>query len=240
MQSKRSRLDRFLCKKLNLPQKSVRILLINNRVKVDRKVTTSLDLQIDEFNHIQFDDNVLQDKTAIYLMMNKPVGVVSATKDAEHSTVIDLLTHSQKNELHIAGRLDLNSSGLILLTNDSRWSKGLMSPENKVDKVYRVTLADPISSKYIEGFRKGFYFEYENVTTKPAALEIIGEREAIVTLSEGKYHQIKRMFGRYRNAVVGLHRLSIGGLYLDRTLEPSQSRELSELELLKPLFACPK
>ncbi len=231
MQSKRSRLDRFLCKKLTLPHKSVRMLLINNRVKVDQIVAKALDLQIDEFSHIQFDEVVLQNRQAIYLMMNKPVGVVSATKDKEHQTVIDLLTHPNKSELHIAGRLDLNSTGLLLLTNDSQWSASLMSPEKKVDKVYQVTLDDPILDEYVQGFEKGFYFEYEDITTKPAILEIIGEREAIVTLSEGKYHQIKRMFGRYRNAVVGLHRLSIGGLCLDKNLELGQSRKLSVLEV---------
>ena len=231
MKSKRSRLDKFLCKTLQIPQKQVRTLLINNRVKVDNEVAKDLDLLINEFSFIQLDEQVLQNNCPVYLMLNKPIGVVSATKDNIHKTVIELIDHPQKDQLHIAGRLDLNSSGLLLLTNDSRWSSMLMSPDNKVTKVYQVELKNPVEKEYIAGFQDGFYFEYEGVTTQPAKLEIISEHKVLVMLSEGKYHQIKRMFGRYRNPVVALHRLSIGMIELDKNLSRGNWRSLNSEEI---------
>ena len=227
MQSKRARLDRFISQRLTIPRKSVRELLLTGRVTVDGQCVDAMDYQIDEFSRIVFDQRVLQDKQPIYLMLHKPIGVVSATKDVQHKTVIDLLNHPNKADLHIAGRLDLNSSGLLLLTNDSSWSQALMAPDAKVDKVYRVTLANPLTPDYIDAFAKGMYFAFEDVTTLPATLCIESDHVALVTLREGKYHQIKRMFGRFRNPVVALHRLTIGPIKLDTHLAAGESRALT-------------
>jgi 16S rRNA pseudouridine516 synthase len=190
-----------------------------------------MDRQVDEFSHIQLDGQILQANTPVYLMLHKPIGVVSATKDTQHKTVIDLLDCEVRDELHIAGRLDLNSSGLLLLTNDSRWSDALMSPTHKVDKVYRVTLANPLTEEYIAAFAEGMYFSFEDIMTQPAKLVILADHVAEVTLKEGKYHQIKRMFGRFRNPVVGLHRLSIGDIVLDEALASGESRVLTAAEV---------
>jgi len=232
MQSKRGRLDRYLATKLQIHRKAVRALLLAERVYVDGIPAKALDLQVDEFTHIVFDGHILQANHPMYLMMHKPVGVVSATQDKEHRTVIDLLDCETRHELHIAGRLDLNSSGLLLLTNDSRWSEALMSPEQKVDKVYRVTLANPLSEEYIAAFAQGMYFAFEDIITQPAKLVILDSHLAEVTLNEGKYHQIKRMFGRFRNPVVELHRLSIGDITLDEALSPGESRMLTVEEVV--------
>ena len=161
-------------------------------------------------------------------MMNKPIGVVSATKDEQHKTVMDLLVEKNINtdDLHIVGRLDLHSSGLLLLTNDGDWSRALMSPEKKVAKVYEVTLENPITDECIQAFANGMYFSYEDITTKPAQLEKLSECVAKVTLEEGRYHQIKRMFGRFRNPVLALHRVSIGEIELDDGLAPGESRSI--------------
>ena len=167
-------------------------------------------------------------------MLNKPVGVVSATKDKQHKTVIDLLNLIKlpdKNELHIVGRLDLNTSGLVLLTNDSRWSERLTQPTSKVEKVYQVTLKNPLTNDYISAFKEGMYFDYEDITTQPAQLTIVSDYVAQVILTEGRYHQIKRMFGRFRNPVVKLHRSAIGGLCLDETLKVGEIRMLSSEEV---------
>lgn len=169
-------------------------------------------------------------------MLNKPVGVVCATVDKHHKTVIDLLEHPSKDELHIVGRLDLNTSGLVLLTNDSRWSERLMSPEHKVAKKYLVKLEQPItkeqSQRYIEAFAKGMYFGFEDITTLPARLMIIDEYNVEIKLFEGKYHQIKRMFGRFQNPVIGLHRESVGSLVLDENLAVGESRSLTTDEVV--------
>lgn len=231
MESKRARLDRFLSSELKIKRKDIRLMLAQSRVRVDGIVATDTQQLVDEFSHVSLDDRVLKNKTPRYVMLNKPVGVVSATKDAKHKTVIDLLSHAAKSELHIVGRLDLNTSGLMLLTNDGRWSRKLMSPESKVEKRYRVTLQNPLSEAYIQAFAKGFYFEFEDITTRAAKLEIIAEHVAEVTLTEGKYHQIKRMFGRFRNPVIDLHRCSVGELVLDASLHEGASRDLSAAEV---------
>ncbi|MGO3164651.1 MAG: 16S rRNA pseudouridine(516) synthase [Sphingobacteriaceae bacterium] len=159
-------------------------------------------------------------------MLNKPRGVVSATKDAKHSTVLDLIRHPQKNELHIVGRLDLNTTGLVLLTNDGAWSRKISLPETKLAKTYEVTLSKALDDQYIDVFREGIYFGYENITTQPACLEILSEYTARLSLTEGKYHQVKRMFGHFRNEVLALHRVSVGHLSLDG-LKVGQSRLLT-------------
>lgn len=229
--SKRMRIDRFIGLHLAINRRDVKLILAQKRITIDGIIACDPQQVIDEFSHIKLDQQVLQANTPKYMMMNKPVGVVSATKDEQHQTVIDLLANGEGAGLHIVGRLDLNSSGLLLLTNDSRWSRRLMAPENKVAKVYRVTLANPLAEEYIPAFAKGMYFDYEGITTKPARLNIISEYVAEVSLVEGRYHQIKRMFGRFRNPVVALHRMSIGGLQLDPELKPGASRLLNDEEL---------
>lgn len=229
--SKRMRIDRFMSLRLSINRRDVKRLLAQKRITIDGVIAEDTQQVIDEFSHVVFDGRELQANTPRYIMMHKPIGVVSATKDQQHQTVIDLLTTSQREGLHIVGRLDLNSSGLLLLTNDSRWSKRLMAPDKEIAKVYRVTLEHPLTEEYIPAFAKGMYFEYEDITTRPAKLNIISEYVAEVSLVEGRYHQIKRMFGRFRNPVLALHRTSIGGLSLDSSLLPGASRSLSAEEV---------
>ncbi|GGI88398.1 pseudouridine synthase [Shewanella hanedai] len=231
MESKRARLDRFISQHLQVNRKNVRLMLAKGQVKVDGELARDIDLIVDEFSHICVDDKVIQANQACYVMLHKPVGVVSATVDDKHKTVIDLLEWDNKESLHIVGRLDLNTSGLVLLTNDGRWSKRLMDPEHKVGKLYRVHLQNPLTSEYISAFEQGMYFEFEDITTLPAELEIIDSHTALVTLYEGRYHQIKRMFGRFRNPVIGLHRISVGNIMLDSELAVGQSRPLTGDEI---------
>ena len=179
------------------------------------------------------DGAILQDNRPCYLMVNKPAGVVSATTDKRHKTIIDLIDLPDRDGLHIAGRLDFHSTGLLLLTNDGRWSRSLSLPESNVTKRYRVELENPITDDYISAFAEGFYFEYEGITTRPAELTIIGERVAEISLTDGRYHQIKRMFGRFQNKVLSLHRYAIGTLQLDSELSPGQYRDLSAEEVTR-------
>ena len=226
-----TRLDRFLAQHCQISRKNVRLMLARNRVKINGVIARDIDEIIDTFSHITLDGQVIQANTAHYIMLNKPIGVVSATRDTQHKTVIDLLDYPFKDELHIVGRLDLNTSGLVLMTNDSRWSERLTLPEHKVIKRYKVTLKDKLSEEYMSAFAEGMYFEFEDITTKPAKLTILSDYQAEVELVEGRYHQIKRMFGRFRNTVTALHRCSIGTLKLDNALAPSESRRLTEWEV---------
>ncbi|MBQ0719255.1 MAG: 16S rRNA pseudouridine(516) synthase [Gammaproteobacteria bacterium] len=231
MISARTRLDRFMSRQLGIKRQAIRPILAQGRVLVDGYVARDAQQSIHQFTHVSFDQRVLQNNQPHYVMMNKPKGVVSATKDQHHKTLIDLLERDDKEDLHIAGRLDFNSSGLILLTNDGRWSRQLSSPSNKIVKRYRVELEKPLTEDYIHAFAKGMFFDFEGITTQPATLKIISPYIGEVSLIEGRYHQIKRMFGRFQNKVLQLHRLSIGNLALDAELLPGQYRELSPAEV---------
>lgn len=233
MQSKQARLNRFLSQQTSISHRNLRPVLAQGKVVVDGVVTNNAQQLVNEFSHIILDGEVLQSHQPVYLMMNKPVSVVSATKDDEHKTVIDFFDREYRQQLHIVGRLDLNTYDLLLLTNNGRWSRQLTLPDSKVSKLYRVTLAKPLTEDYIEVFAKGMYFGFEYITTRLANLKIISSHVAEVILEEGRYHQIKRMFGRFRNQIIALHRISICNLSLDEQLPPGQSRELKEQEVIK-------
>lgn len=226
------RVDRFLS---NLPQfnrQQARLLLIEKRVRVDGQIVSDPYHDIREFSRVELDEQVLQaGKPARYFMLHKPPGCVSATQDPEHPTVLDLLNEADKHDLHIAGRLDFNTSGLMLITNDGHWSRHLTQPQTKLPKVYYVETEQDITDDYITRFEQGVYFAYEDLTTLPATLELLGPRSARLSIVEGRYHQVKRMFGYFDNKVVRLHRESIGPLMLDSRLAPGEYRALTSEEV---------
>jgi len=226
------RVDRFLS---NLPQfnrQQARLLLIEKRVRVDGQIVSDPHHDIREFSRVELDEQVLQaGKPARYFMLHKPPGCVSATQDPEHPTVLDLLNEADKHDLHIAGRLDFNTSGLMLITNDGHWSRHLTQPQTKLPKVYYVETEQDITDDYITRFEQGVYFAYEDLTTLPATLELLGPRSARLSIVEGRYHQVKRMFGYFDNKVVRLHRESIGPLMLDSRLAPGEYRALTPEEV---------
>ena len=226
------RLDRFLA---NLPcynRQQVRLLLVQRRVRVDAKVVTDPQAEVREFSCVEVDDQLLQaGRPARYLMLHKPAGCVSATQDPQHRTVLDLLPAELRDDLHIAGRLDYNTTGLLILTNDGQWSRRLTQPTTKLPKHYLVETEDEIGAHYVAKFREGFYFAFEDLTTLPAQLDILGPRQARLAIVEGRYHQVKRMFGHFDNKVVGLHRESMGAIQLDPRLAPGEFRALTGDEI---------
>ncbi len=226
------RLDRFLSNLPRFSRADARLLLVAGRVRVDNQIVRDGRHEVREFSRIELDDELLQaGKPARYFMLNKPAGVVSATEHPEHRTVLDLLDEPDKHELHIAGRLDLTTTGLLIITNDGLWSRRLTEPRSRLGKVYRVTTEQPMTAEYAEVFARGLYFAYEDLTTLPAELEVLDSHCALLTLHEGRYHQVKRMFGHFRNRVVALHRECMGPLTLDAALAPGQYRELSAEEM---------
>ena len=228
------RLDRFLSNRPQFNRQQVRLLLIEKRIQVDGQVICDPRHEIRAFSQVEFDGQILQaGKPARYFMLHKPPGCVSATQDAEHHTVIDLLDEPDKHDLHIAGRLDFNTSGLMLITNDGQWSRHVTQPETKMPKVYYVETEQEITNAYISKFREGVYFAFEDLTTQPAGLELLGPCSARLSIVEGRYHQVKRMFGSFNNKVVRLHRESIGPLVLDSLLAPGEYRALSEQEVVQ-------
>ncbi|MFK7831449.1 MAG: pseudouridine synthase [Congregibacter sp.] len=205
------------------------MLIAQKRILLNGELADSIQQQVGAFTQVVLDGVCLKDDHPVYMMLNKPPGVVSATRDHKHLTVLDLIQHPEKSKLHIVGRLDLNSTGLMLLTNDGGWSRRISLPETKLLKTYEVTLSQPLGNEYVDVFREGIYFAYEGVTTKPAVLEVLSAYTARVSLTEGKYHQVKRMFGYFGNKVLSLHRVSVGQLSLGE-LEEGCSRPLTTTE----------
>ena len=228
------RVDRFLS---NLPQfnrKQVRLLLVERRVTVEGVAVSDPHHDVREFSQVCVDGEILQaGKPARYFMLHKPQGCVSATSDPQHPTVLDLLDEPDKADLHIAGRLDFNTTGLMLITNDGQWSRRLTQPQTKLPKVYHVQTEQDIGPQYAVTFAAGVYFAFEDLTTQPAELELLGPRTARLSIIEGRYHQVKRMFGHFDNKVIGLHRERMGPLMLDASLAPGQYRPLTDEEILK-------
>lgn len=224
MKSYTNRLDRFISQNSIYSISDTRLLVAQKRIIVDGVVASSNQQKVTQFTHVELDGHCLQNNKPIYIMLNKPQGIVSATKDLKHTTVLDLIDHPLKDELHIVGRLDFNTTGLVLLTNDGTWSRQISLPETKLAKVYEVTLSKPVTDEYIKVFQDGIYFGYEDITTKPAHLEIVSEYQARLSLVEGKYHQVKRMFGFFQNEVLALHRVSVGAMSLEG-LEVGEYRE---------------
>lgn len=227
------RLDRFLSNLPRFSRKDVRYVLVGKRIKVDGCTVIDPLHDIREFSRVECDDEVLQvGKPARYFMLNKPEGCVSATVDPQHPTVLDLLSEPDKHDLHIAGRLDFNTTGLMLITNDGIWSRRLTQPQTKIAKIYYVETEQEISSDYVAKFAEGFYFAFEDLTTQPAVLTVLGPRSARLSIVEGRYHQVKRMFGYFDNKVLRLHRESMGPLCLDPHLAPGTYRALDAAEIL--------
>lgn len=226
------KLNRLLGKYQSLGRTRAQAAVAAGRVRVNGLAVTDAALEISRFDRVELETELVQPGArALYLMLNKPAGYVSATVDAEHPTVLDLIDEPDKAELHLAGRLDRYSTGLLLLTNDGVWSKRITEPVFKLPKVYRVTTQEPIAAGAEAAFAAGFYFHTEDLTTQPAELVRLAERVARVTLWEGRYHQIKRMFHRIGNRVASLHREAIGPIHLPEDLASGQWRPLTVTEV---------
>lgn len=201
-------------------------LVINGEIVKDS--STQVDPNVDEVFYmgefVEYFDN-------IYIIMNKPAGVLSATVD-EDETVIDLVDDFyQMLDLSIAGRLDKDTTGLLLLSTDGKFIHKITSPNSNIEKTYEVETRDTIDESLIEEFKNGVEIKEEGYRARPAKLEIIDEKKAIVKVTEGKFHLVKRLFSNLGNEVVGLKRIAIGDLKLDPFLNEGAYRELNEDEL---------
>ena len=227
------RIDRFLCHMGIGSRSEIKKFLKTCRVKLNGKFEKSPNTQVDiDKDEILFDDEIVIYKEFTYLMLNKPKDYISATFDPKLPTVLELLEFPYSNmELFPVGRLDIDTTGFLILTNDGKFSYNVTNPKKKVNKKYLVTLRDDISSNQIESLEKGIYFEKEDFTTENAKVEEISKREIYLTISEGKFHQVKRMLEYVGNKVVELKRVSIGNLSLDEKLELGEYREITNTEL---------
>lgn len=166
-----------------------------------------------------------------YLMLNKPAGFISATRDSDQPTALDLLPAELARNLHIAGRLDADTTGLLLLTTDGKWSHRVTSPRVECTKTYQVALSEPISHAAIAALETGVMLRNDTKPTKPAQVEVLQSQLIELTISEGRYHQVKRMLAAVGNHVTTLHRSRIGGVTLDSALAPGEYRLLTSSEI---------
>lgn len=227
------RLDRFLVQATALSRSQAQRAVRAGRVTLGGARVSDPALQLArQHEPVRLDGELIEPTGPRYLMLHKPAGYVCATRDAQHATVLDLLPRALRDGLHVAGRLDRDTTGLVLLTDDGNWSHRVTSPRHRCAKRYRVTLAEALSDADIERLGEGLMLRDEKRPTRPARVERLGERELWLTLEEGRYHQVKRMFGALGNRVVTLHRDRIGVLQLDPTALPEGAfRELTEAEV---------
>ncbi|MES2981441.1 MAG: pseudouridine synthase [Verrucomicrobiota bacterium] len=218
-------ISQFIAKQSGLGKRHAKKLLETGQVFLNHTAITDGNLPLEKFDHLTVNGEILQARTARYILLHKPIGILSATSDKTHPTVIDLIDTPWANELHLAGRLDRATSGLIILTNDSRFSESLTSPENHVPKTYLVHANQPIPETVFQQFRDGMSFEKENTRSAPAIVDLLSETSCRLTIYEGLHHQIKRMFLRFGIRVTQLHRESIGP-YQIGNLQPGEWRHI--------------
>lgn len=229
------RLDKILANMGFGSRKEVKALIKSGCVEIDGRVVKEAEGKINpEHQIIRVNGAIINYRKHVYIMMNKPQDVISATEDAKYKTVLDLLDGEYSNyQLHPVGRLDKDTEGLMLLTNDGKLSHGLTSPKRGIPKIYYAEISGAVDNEDVAAFKEGIVLE-DGYKTLPADLEVIEKAsfsKIRLTIYEGKFHQVKRMFEAVDKKVVYLKRLSIGTLELDEALKPGQYRELTDEEL---------
>ena len=226
------RLDKFVADAAQLTRSAARGLIAKGRVTVNGQVCKKADYALKEGDSVCADGKSLASEEYVYIMLNKPAGVVSASTDGRDKTVVDLLGGAYpRRQLFPAGRLDKTSTGFVLLTDDGAFAHDILAPKRHVPKTYRVVLDAPVTQAMVEEFAAGVTLA-DGQTMQPALL-IPDEADpfaATVVLRQGVYHQIKRMFGVLDVGVNGLHRTAIGGLSLDEGLAPGAWRLITPEE----------
>jgi 16S rRNA pseudouridine516 synthase len=218
------RLIDFIAKRTGLGKRHAKNMLRKGDVILNCDLVRDGNVALGKFDHVIVAGETLQYKTRRIVLVNKPTGVLSATTDPTHRTVIDLIREPWAHELHLAGRLDRTTTGLVILTNDSTFSESLTRPGNKVPKEYLVETDQTITAEAIDSFRKGMFFAKERIRTQPAIVVLLSETSCRLTIYEGKHHQIKRMFLRFGIRVTKLHRESVGSYMLPDDLAPGEYR----------------
>lgn len=200
------RLDKFICKSTELTRSEATDVILAGRVIVNGESLPSVSAQIHENNHVTLDGQVLAARVSRYIMLHKPGNTLSSNVDGDHPSVFNCIELDKTSELHIAGRLDADTTGLLLITDDGRWSFNVFNPRYRCEKVYRVCLRDSIEGEIVgeiasdirTRFEQGLQLQGEEALTLPAKLEFVSPKEVLLTNTEGRYHQVKRMFVCYR------------------------------------------
>jgi 16S rRNA pseudouridine516 synthase len=231
------RLDKFICKSTQLTKPEAIRCILAGEVIVNGEAITIESTQVHENNTITLNGETLKSRPFRYILMHKPADTICSNVDGDYPSLFNqasLQSGIDKiEELHIAGRLDVDTTGLVLITDDGRWSYNITRPDKGCSKVYRVGLSYGITDDKVEAllalFKQGIQLQGEKQLTLPATLEIISAKEVLLTITEGKYHQVKRMFAAVGNRVLTLHREKIGDVQLN--VEVGQWRYLTANEV---------
>ncbi|GLS89340.1 pseudouridine synthase [Psychromonas marina] len=223
------RLDKFVCKSTRLTRAQATAMINTGCVVVNDAVVCDVATQVHEDNYITLNNEKLIARASRYILMHKPAGTICSNIDEVYPSLFNYIDVDNVSELHVAGRLDADTTGLVLVTDDGRWSFNIITPTKHCQKVYRVGLSRTIGDDVANQFSHGVQLQGEQQLTRPAILEIVAEKEVLLTLTEGKFHQVKRMFSAVDNRVVSLHREKIGEIQLD--VEVGEWRYLTEPEV---------
>ena len=225
------RLDKYLADASALSRKEAGAAIRAGRVCVNGKPEKSPERKVEEAAEVLLDGQKLTYERFRYFMLNKPAGYVSSTDDPGGPTVLELLPEGERRGLFPCGRLDKNTTGLLLLTDDGKLAHDLLSPKKHVEKSYYFTVERPVTGEDVAALEAGI--DIGICVTKPCKIALDSERSGIITLREGKYHQIKEMFKNRCNKVLSLRRVSFGGVALDGDLAEGAYRKLTKEELEK-------
>lgn len=240
------RLDKFVAGVTDLSRSDAKRAIKAGEVWVEGVAIDDPQFDVESTARVELAGQRLRSATPRYFMVNKPEGYICAARDRRHPTVLDLLDEDNRDALHIAGRLDIDTTGLVLLTDDGQWSHHVTAPKSDCRKIYWLQTAEPIPQDAVAKFARGLFIHSDksraekergpkarddNQRLLPAQLDIIDDHTARLAISEGKYHQVKRMFGAIGNAVVKLHREAIGPVALDPTLAVGEYRSLTDAEI---------
>ena len=226
------RLDKFLAETTGLTRSQAAKVLRQSAVTVNGKIEKSGAVKVSPDDEVCYDgERLTWVENGQYIMLHKPQGYICSHEDGDYPTIYQFFDYPLSARLHSAGRLDVDTTGLVLLTDNGQWSHRITSPKFHCEKTYLVTLADPVEVNYVQACADGILLRGEKEPTKPATLEILDDYNVNLTLSEGRYHQVKRMFAALGNKVVALHRWKIGNVVLDEHLAEGEFRSLTEEEI---------
>ena len=225
------RLDKIFSNQEILSRSDFKRAIRNKEITINGEIAIKADIKVEETDVVFYKDRQISLEKYIYIMLNKPLGVVSSTSDSLDKTVIDILPKEYiRKDLFPCGRLDKDTSGLLIITNDGQSSHRRLSPKNHVEKKYYFELELPFKSSSIKKMEDGIILK-DGLETKPAKLEFLDKTKGYITITEGKYHEIRRMFAYFSNKVTKLMRVSFGDITLDQNLKEGESRLLRKEEI---------
>ena len=225
------RLDKYLCESTDLTRSQARSVLVGGEVTVNGEVIKHGTHLVRDGDDVRWEDETLALIGLRYIMLNKPAGYECSLRNSQYPSVMNLLDVDKRDRLHTVGRLDVDITGLILITDDGQWMHRIISPRHRCDEVYLATLAEPLPENAQDRLTAGIVLEDDDKPTLPAVLEQVDERRARLTMQEGNYDQVRRMFASLGSHVLTLHRERIGSVALDTDLQARESRYLTPAEV---------